>query len=127
MTHGTETPFFEADESGIGRAAVVGAAIAAVIVWTFVAAVALYAGAHLGESIAMGAFAAFFGGPGFGGMLGAVTSIERHHAASAQPARVVAGDAQITDGSSGEPDAAAREPTGDTIQLDVAEPLSSAR
>src|SRR5204863_4023576 len=100
MTQGTGTPFFEADESGVGRAAVVGAAIAAVIVWTFVALVALYAGAHLGESIAMGAFAAFFGGPGFGGMLGAVIYIEHQHAASSKPARVVAADAQVTDGSS---------------------------
>ena len=127
MTLGTETPFFEADESGIGRAAVIGSAIAAVIIWTFVALVAMYAGAHLGESIAMGAFAAFFGGPGFGGMLGAVTYIERQHAASSKPARVVAPDTQGTDSSSREPEAAALEPVHEKIQLDLAEPMSSAR
>jgi hypothetical protein len=127
MTLGTETPFFEADERGIRRAAVVGSAIAAVIIWTFVALVAMYAGAHLGESIAMGAFAALFGGPGFGGMLGAVTYIERQHAASSKLARVVASDAQDTDGSSREPRALALEPVREKIHLERAEPVSSAR
>src|SRR6185437_6433011 len=90
MAAGTGTPFFDIDQSGIGRAVVVGALIASVIVWSFVALVAVWAGAHLGESIAMGAFAAFFGGPGFGGMLGAVLYVEHQHARSTETLRVTA-------------------------------------
>jgi len=89
-----------------------------VIVWTFVALAAMYAGAHLWESIGMGAFAAFFGGPGFGGMLGAVTYIERQHAASTKNARVVAPEEQDADGSNSEPETAALEPVRQKIQLE---------
>ena len=89
MTAGTGTPFFEADQSGIGRAVVIGVVIASVIVWTFVTLTGLWAGAHLVDSIGMGAFAAFFGGPGFGGMLGAVMYVERQQARPAKAARVV--------------------------------------
>ncbi len=92
MTAGTDTPFFEADQSGIGRAAVVGALIASVIVWSFVGLVALWAGAHLAESIAMGAFVAFFGGPGFGGTLGAVWYVEHQQARSKETAQLVGPD-----------------------------------
>jgi hypothetical protein len=98
MTAGTGTSFFEADQSGIGRAVVVGAVIAAVIVWSFVALVALWAGAHLVESIAMGAFAAFFGGPGFGGMLGAVLYVEHQQARSTETVRVAGPDDHVTRG-----------------------------
>jgi hypothetical protein len=46
-----------------------------------VVAIGLYAGASLGESVGMAAFAASFGGPGFGGMLGAVMFLSRRQAA----------------------------------------------
>lgn len=92
MTAGTSTPFFEADQSGIGRAVVIGVVVASVIVSTFVALAALWAGAHLVDAIGMAAFAAFFGGPGFGGMLGAVMYVERQQSRSTKTARVVGPD-----------------------------------
>jgi hypothetical protein len=98
MTAGTGTPFFEADQSGIGRAVVIGVVIASIIVWTLITVIALWAGAHLVESIAMGAFAAFFGGPGFGGMIGAVMYVERQQARSAKTAPVVGPDEHETHG-----------------------------
>src|SRR3954470_24970480 len=83
MTAGTGTPFFDANQSGIGRAAVRGTIVATVVIWSFVTLVALWAGAHVVESLAMGGCAAFFGGPGFGGMFGAVLYLERQNAAQA--------------------------------------------
>jgi hypothetical protein len=127
MTLGTGTPFFEANESGIGRAVVIGAAIASVIVWTFVALAAMYAGESPGGSFAMGAYAAFFGGPGFGGMLGAVIYIERQRAVSTKSARNVAPLAQDNHGLRREPEAAGLEPWREDIQPKPAEPVGSAR
>jgi hypothetical protein len=127
MTLGTDTPFFEANESGIGRAVVIGAAIASVIVWTFVALAAMYAGEGLGGSFAMGAYAAFFGGPGFGGMLGAVIYIERQRAVSTKSARNVAPLVQDNHGLRREPEAAGLEPWREEIQPKPAEPVGSAR
>jgi hypothetical protein len=72
MNIGTGTPLFDDDMQGIGRAAVKGAIIAGFIVAGFILAVGLATGASFGASLGMAAFAAFFGGPGFGGMLGAV-------------------------------------------------------
>lgn len=77
MNVGTGTPFFDADASGIGRAVLLGAAIASVVVAVFVGAVGLWVGAGIRGSLGMGAFAAAWGGPGFGGMLGAVTYVSR--------------------------------------------------
>jgi hypothetical protein len=88
MTSGTSTPFFETNESGIGRAAGLGAAIGFVVVFGFVVGTAMFAGAHLVSAIAMGAFAGLFGGPGFGGMLGAVTYLNRQHGPGAKTAKM---------------------------------------
>jgi hypothetical protein len=81
MTTSTGSHFFEGDEIGVGRAAIHGTIISAVIVSALVIAIGLYAGASLGDSLGMAAFAAFFGGPGFGGMLGAVIFLSRRQAA----------------------------------------------
>jgi len=124
VTVGTGTPFFEAEQRGIGKAVLIGVAVASVIVWTFVALVALWAGAHLVESIAMGAFAAFFGGPGFGGMLGAVIFLERKKTVSvkAAPGVVVSTPAAHSHGSTAEPLVSLR-----TGPQERAEPVGSGR
>lgn len=127
MTRGTDTPFFEANERGIGRAVVIGAAIASVIVWTFVTLAAMYAGEELGGSVAMGAYAAFFGGPGFGGMFGAVIYIERQNAESQKSARNVAPSVQDTHGLRPKPEAAGLEPLREEIQPEPAEFVGTAR
>jgi hypothetical protein len=96
MTAGTGTPFFDSNQSGVGRAAVKGTIIATVAIWSFVTLVALWAGAHVAESLAMGGCAAFFGGPGFGGMFGAVLYLERQTAAQAAEVRPDDGTATPT-------------------------------
>jgi hypothetical protein len=89
MNVGTGTAFFDTDTAGIGRAVLLGAAIASVIVAAFVGAVGLWVGAGVGGSLGMGAFAAVWGGPGFGGMLGAVIHVSRKpRVASSTPAVV---------------------------------------
>ena len=87
MALGTETPLFEGPERGIGRAAARGALIGFVIVGAFVTAVGVYAGVPLAGAIAMGVFAGLFGGPGFGGMLGAVACATRNEKAAATSRR----------------------------------------
>ena len=93
MTSGTGTPFFDGDETGVGRAAVRGAIIGVVVVAGVVVAITLYAGARLGDAVGMAAYAAFFGGPGFGAMLGSVHFLSREHSA-APPAAVPASAVQ---------------------------------
>jgi hypothetical protein len=87
MNIGTGTPLFDDDMQGIGRAAVKGAIIAGLIVAGFILAVGMATGASLGASLGMAAFAAFFGGPGFGGMLGAVIHAGHHHNIVSTPPR----------------------------------------
>ena len=60
------------DESGLGRAFVWGSVIGGAAVWLVCGAVSLIAGTSPAAALGIGAFAAFWGGPGFGGMLGAV-------------------------------------------------------
>jgi hypothetical protein len=67
----------EAPETGIGHAAVNGAIIGFVVVLTIVSGIALAAGAGLGSALGVGAFAALWGGPGWGGMVGAVRCADR--------------------------------------------------
>jgi hypothetical protein len=61
----------DATEAGIGHAAVVGAVIGYVVVLTIVSGIVLIAGAGLDVALAVGAYAAMWGGPGWGGMIGA--------------------------------------------------------
>jgi hypothetical protein len=84
MALGTATPLLEGSERGIGRAAVRGSIVGFVIICVFVTAVGMYAGVPLGGAIAMGVFAGLFGGPGFGGMLGAVAFATRQEKAAAR-------------------------------------------
>lgn len=62
---------------GIGRAFVVGALIGFVLTLGVTGGITLLAGAGLGPAIAVGVYAGLWGGPGFGGMLGAVGCLTR--------------------------------------------------
>jgi hypothetical protein len=62
----------EADGGGLGRAFVVGSVLGFVTVMVVCGAIALVAGSSLVAAVGIGAFAGFWGGPGFGGMMGAV-------------------------------------------------------
>ena len=67
----------DAPEAGIGRAAVNGALLGFVVVLAVVTGIALAAGAGLISALGVGAFAALWGGPGWGGMVGAVRYADR--------------------------------------------------
>ena len=67
----------DAPEAGIGRAAVNGALLGFVLVLAIVTGIALAAGAGAVSALAVGAFAALWGGPGWGGMVGAVRYADR--------------------------------------------------
>jgi hypothetical protein len=88
MNIGTGTPLFDDDMQGIGRAAVKGAIIAGLFIAVFMLAVGMATGASFGASLGMAAFAAFFGGPGFGGMLGAVIHAGHDHSVVSTPLHV---------------------------------------
>lgn len=79
MALGSGTPCFGVDEAGVGRAAVRGGIIAFVTVFAFATGIGLSAGFDLGGAVGLGLFAGFWGGPGFGGMLGATLHIIRSH------------------------------------------------
>jgi hypothetical protein len=66
------------DDDGIVRAFVVGALVGCVATFTFFVAMSLLIGLGLGPAIGIGAFTAFWGGPGFGGMMGAVLRYSRN-------------------------------------------------
>jgi hypothetical protein len=61
----------EAPEAGIGRAAVIGAILGYLVVFPLVSVILLVAGAGLVSAVAVGAYVAIWGGPGFGAMFGA--------------------------------------------------------
>jgi hypothetical protein len=64
-------------DAGIGRAAVIGAIIGYFAVLAVVGGIALAAGVRLGGALAVGAYAAMWGGPGWGGMIGAQIHADR--------------------------------------------------
>lgn len=80
MTEITETIERITTESAALRGAILGTVIGFVVVGAIAAAIALNAGASMIAAAGFGAFAAFWGGPGFGGMLGATLSATRHAA-----------------------------------------------
>jgi hypothetical protein len=67
----------EASEAGIGHAAVVGAVIGYFVVLAIVGGIVLAAGAGPGVAVAVGAYVAIWGGPGWGGMIGAQRYADR--------------------------------------------------
>ena len=64
-------------EPRFGRAAAIGSLIGIVVVGTYWAVVGLAADAGPGGALAIGLWAAVCGGIGYGGMIGAVTCIQR--------------------------------------------------
>lgn len=67
-------------ESAALRGAVIGTVIGFVVVGAVTVAIALNAGTSVVAALGVGAFAAFWGGPGFGGMLGATLGVTRNEA-----------------------------------------------
>ena len=67
----------DASEAGIGRAAVKGTIIGFVVVVAIVSGIALAGGAGMVSALEIGAFAALWAGPGWGGMVGAVRYADR--------------------------------------------------
>jgi hypothetical protein len=65
-------------ESAALRGAVIGTVIGFFVVAGFTIAIALNAGTSLVAAVGLGAFAGFWGGPGFGGMLGATLAVTRN-------------------------------------------------
>jgi hypothetical protein len=62
----------------LGRAFVRGTIAGTLLVFLFCGGVSLWAGLALGPAIGIGAFTAFWGGPGFGGMMGATVYFSNH-------------------------------------------------
>ena len=74
-------------ESAALRGALIGTVIGFFVVGGFTIAVALNAGTSLIAAAGLGAFAAFWGGPGFGGMLGATLAATRNEERERDAAR----------------------------------------
>lgn len=72
-----EHPSAELSDAGIGRAAIVGAAVGYVVALTIVAVIVLVAGGGLIAALGVGAYVAIWGGPGFGGMVAAQRYADR--------------------------------------------------
>ncbi len=64
-------------DEGMGKAFIMGSVIGFVASFTLFGGVALAAGLGTGAALGIGAFTAFWGGPGFGGMMGAVLHFSR--------------------------------------------------
>jgi hypothetical protein len=77
-------PWHEADrladrQLGLGHAILIGSLIGFVTVATVVVLIGLLAGWDARNAIGIGAFAGIWGGPGFGGMMGATLAGSRAH------------------------------------------------
>jgi hypothetical protein len=66
-----------ADEK-LGRAFIKGSVVGSVLVFLFCGGVSLLAGLGWAGAIGIGLFTAFWGGPGFGGMMGATVYYSYH-------------------------------------------------
>jgi hypothetical protein len=80
MTQIIETIEAITTESAAARGAIIGTIIGFFAVGGVAVAIALNAGTSVIAAIGVGAFAAFWGGPGFGGMLGATLAACRNDA-----------------------------------------------
>ena len=74
-------------EQRIGHAAVRGTLVGYVAVTVIVTIIGLFSDAGIGPSIAIALFCAFWGGPGFGGMIGATLALTREEAREAAAER----------------------------------------
>jgi hypothetical protein len=62
---------------GMTRSIIIGAVVGALITFVVTGGITLWVTDQFWPSFGVGAFAAFWGGPGFGGMLGAVSASSR--------------------------------------------------
>lgn len=76
MDHVAEDTLFGVE--GIGHAFLVGSIIGGILTFLVTGGITLLATSQWGPSLAVGGFAAAWGGPGFGGMLGAVSATGGH-------------------------------------------------
>lgn len=74
-------------ESAAARGAIIGTIVGVVVVGGIAVAIALNAGTSVVAAFGIGAFAAFWGGPGFGGMLGATLGATRNDALERERSR----------------------------------------
>jgi hypothetical protein len=65
------------DDAGLARAFVRGSVVGSVAVFVLLGGLTLAAGMGAAAALGVGAFTAFWGGPGFGGMMGAVLHYSR--------------------------------------------------
>lgn len=77
---------------GVGRGALCGAVIGFIVVASLVTVVGMIAGLEALDSIGLGAFAAVWGGPGFGALVGAVMVITRNEQVAAAVEAPASGD-----------------------------------
>ena len=90
---------FDSADASIGRAAVRGAIIGYFVVLAFVSTLVFTtAGVGLGTALAVGAYVAIWGGPGWGGMVAAQMHADRLEAAERSAARRGAEEAHRPDG-----------------------------
>jgi hypothetical protein len=73
----TDPTLIDEPAGSFGRATAIGAVIGCLVVLTIVTGIALAAGAGVVSALGVGAFAALWGGPGWGGMIGAVRHADR--------------------------------------------------
>jgi hypothetical protein len=64
---------------GLGRSFLWGSIIGGLLTFLVTGGITLLATQEMGPAVIVGAFAGFWGGPGFGGMLGAVSASSRSH------------------------------------------------
>jgi hypothetical protein len=69
---------FGAYEATIFRAICVGTLVGAVVFAVGMTAIAMWVGVSFEAAVVLGAFTAFWGGAGFGGMFGAIMAARRH-------------------------------------------------
>lgn len=62
---------------GFGRAVLIASLIGGLVTFAVTGGITLLASHQVGPAIGVGAFAALWGGPGFGGMMGAVRASSR--------------------------------------------------
>lgn len=77
----TEATVAISEDFGIGRAFVKGSVVGFLAVFAVICGMSLVAGVGLGHAIVVGLFTAAWGGPGFGGMLGAVLRYTKNEGA----------------------------------------------
>jgi hypothetical protein len=65
------------DDAGLARAFVRGSIVGFVATFVLLGGMTLAVGMGVGAALGVGAFTAFWGGPGFGGMMGAVLHYSR--------------------------------------------------